>query len=166
METINHALHKGFTLIELLIVVVILGVLAAVAIPQFTTSTDDARAAALDSTLATMRTSIDMYYQEHGEYPAALGDGTNLLNTPGAFTSQLTRFSEADGDVADIADGTHTFGPYLKKGIPADPYTSSNAVVVVSAGDLNLTSAVTTGGWKYDSVTGGIIMNHSAYDDR
>lgn len=164
MKLINNALHKGFTLIELLIVVVILGVLAAIAIPQFTTSTDDARSAALDSTLATMRTTIDMYYQEHGEYPAALGDGTNLANTTGAFTSQLTKFTDPDGDEAATKDATHIHGPYLKKGVPADPITGSNAVAVVSAGALGLAGTGSTGGWKYDSVTGEIIMNHTGLD--
>ncbi|MGF1615108.1 MAG: type IV pilin protein, partial [Gammaproteobacteria bacterium] len=56
----------GFTLVELLIVVVILAILAAVAVPQFTRSTDDAKLSALDSTLSRMRSAIDLYYQQHG----------------------------------------------------------------------------------------------------
>ncbi len=51
----------GFTLVELLIVVIILGVLAAVVIPQFGASTQEANMAALDSNLATMRNAIELY---------------------------------------------------------------------------------------------------------
>lgn len=159
MKFINGVKNQGFTLIELLIVVVILGVLAAVAIPQFTASTDDAKVAALDSSLATMRTAIDMYYQDHGEYPAANGDGTNLANTSGAFTSQLTRFSDDAGTVSDTKVGNFKYGPYLKKGIPADPITGSSTIDIVSAGDLSMTGADTAGGWRFDSVSGQIIMD-------
>ena len=167
MKLISKVKNQGFTLIELLIVVVILGVLAAVAIPQFTASTDDAKVAAIDSTLATTRTAIDMYFQDHGEYPAANGDGTNAADSAGAFTSQLTKFTDADGDVSDTKDATHIYGPYLKKVLPADPITATSTVEVISTGSLSLAAtAGDPGGWKFDDVTGGIIMNHSSYQSR
>ena len=161
---------KGFTLIELLIVVVILGVLAAVAIPQFTSSTDDAKVAAIDSTLATTRTAIDLYFQDHGEYPAAnaaTGDVTAAADTQAAFEAQLTKYTDADGDVSNTKDATHVYGPYLKKVLPSDPITSTSAVEVISTGSLDLTAtAGDPGGWKFDDATGGIIMNHSTYETR
>ncbi|MFK7816701.1 MAG: prepilin-type N-terminal cleavage/methylation domain-containing protein, partial [Gammaproteobacteria bacterium] len=46
---------KGFTLVELLIVVIILAILAAIIVPQFSASTNDAKAAALQSNLANLR---------------------------------------------------------------------------------------------------------------
>ena len=167
MKLISNVKSQGFTLIELLIVVVILGVLAAVAIPQFTSSTDDARVAAIDSTLATTRTAIDLYFQDHGEYPAANGDGTNLADTPAAFEAQLTKYTDADGDVSNTKDATHIYGPYLKKALPADPITSTSTVEVITTGSLNLTATPgDPGGWKFDDATGGIIMNHSTYETR
>lgn len=170
MKLINGVKNQGFTLIELLIVVVILGVLAAVAIPQFTASTDDAKQASLDSTLATTRTAIDMYFQDHSEYPgasAATGDVTAAADTQAAFEAHLTKFTDAAGDVSNTKDATHIYGPYLKKALPADPYMGASAVAVVTAGSLDLNATgTTTGGWKYDSVTGSIIMNHEDHDDR
>ena len=55
--------EKGFTLVELLIVVIILAILAAIVVPQFASTTDDARASSADATLAGLRSAIDLYYQ-------------------------------------------------------------------------------------------------------
>lgn len=169
MKLFNNALHKGFTLIELLIVVVILGVLAAVAIPQFTASTNDAQEAALDSTLATTRTAIDLYFQEHGEYPGRLETavGAGNANTQAAFLDQLTMFTDGNGITSNTNPGGTLFGPYMKKDLPADPINNVSVVEVVTTGSLNLTAtAGNPSGWKYDSVTGGIIMNHATYQTR
>lgn len=169
MTVINMEKNPGFTLIELLMVVVILSVLAAVAIPRFGSSTDPAKVVTIDSTLASTRTAIDMYYQDHGEYPAALetAHGTGDENTQGAFEKQLTLYTNADGYISNKKDATHVFGPYLKNSLPADPITGTSTVAVVTTGSLDLNATgVTTGGWKYDSATGGIIMNHENYDDR
>ena len=63
--------EKGFTLIELLIVVAIIGILAAIAIPQFSSYRQKAFDSAAQSDLKTMRTSLEGYYTEHFEYPIA-----------------------------------------------------------------------------------------------
>lgn len=165
---IRKRAHDGFTLVELLIVVIILAILAAVVVPQFAASTDDAKAAALDTTLANMRSSLDLYYQQHGEYPSALGDGTNAANSTAAFLSQLTQYTDAQGDVATTKDATHIYGPYLRKAaIPTEPITNSAALEIVTAGALGMTATGgDPGGWKFDNVTGQWIVNDAAYDDR
>ncbi len=68
----------GFTLIELLIVVIILAIISAIAIPQFSSATKDAQMSALDANLATMRNSIEQYRAQHSgfTYP-----GTNASST-------------------------------------------------------------------------------------
>ena len=60
---------RGVTLVELLIVTIILAILAAIVVPQFTATTDDARASAFVSNLAAMRAAVDLYRQQHGAYP-------------------------------------------------------------------------------------------------
>ena len=97
----------GFTLVELLIVVIILAILASIVVPQFTATTDDAREAALETTLGNMRSALDLYYQQHGEYPSALGDGTNAANDPLAFLWQLARYTTSDGDAQLTSDPAH-----------------------------------------------------------
>ena len=61
--------QKGFTLIELLIVVAIIGILAAIAIPQFASYRERAFNSAAQSDLRTMRTSVEAFYAENYFYP-------------------------------------------------------------------------------------------------
>ncbi len=61
--------QKGFTLIELLIVVAIIGILAAIAIPQFASYRERAFNSAAQSDLRTVRTSVESFYAENFEYP-------------------------------------------------------------------------------------------------
>ena len=157
---------KGFTLVELLIVVIILAILAAIVVPQFTATTDDARQAAFDSNLAALRASAELYRQQHGAYPGAVGatatacvNGANEVAAVGdaAFVTQMTRFTNAAGQACTGTDPTQfRFGPYLKEGIPNNPLGTNNTVVVVTTGTLGLASAG-AGGWRFDSVTGELI---------
>jgi prepilin-type N-terminal cleavage/methylation domain-containing protein len=160
--------RAGFTLVELLIVVIILAILAAIVVPQFAATTDDAKLAALDTTLANTRAAVDLYFAQHSEYPAANGDGTNAAHSPLAFVSQLVLYTDSDGDSQGTKDATHIYGPYIRSStVPADPITAIATLVVVNAGTLPLTAdAADPGGWKFDDVTGQFIMNHGTYETR
>lgn len=61
--------QKGFTLIELMIVVAIIGILAAIAIPQFATYRVKAQNKAPQSDLRNLATSLESYYADYQEYP-------------------------------------------------------------------------------------------------
>jgi len=61
--------RKGFTLIELLIVVLILGALAAIAIPKIATSSTTAKKNACDTNVDIMNSQIEMYFANNGAYP-------------------------------------------------------------------------------------------------
>ena len=162
--------EQGFTLVELLIVVIILAVLAAIVVPQFSASTNDAKAAALKANLANIRAAIDFYYQEHGEYPGDLiATGATCVNgvavaagaadTEDALLAQLTRYTNADGLACTGKDATtFKYGPYLKGDMPVNPEGTKNDVAVVDNGVLGLTSG-STGGWRYDTVTGEFISD-------
>ncbi|WP_273266974.1 type IV pilin protein [Flexistipes sinusarabici] len=60
---------KGFTLIELLVVVAIIGILAAIAIPQFAQYRENAFNSAAESDLRNVKTSLESYYAENLGYP-------------------------------------------------------------------------------------------------
>ncbi|MDG2021310.1 MAG: prepilin-type N-terminal cleavage/methylation domain-containing protein [Phycisphaerales bacterium] len=77
MNKRRNSLKRGFTLIEILIVVVILGILAAIIIPQFTDAAQDAGASSARSQLQTMRSQIELYrVQNNGATPD--DDGGNV----------------------------------------------------------------------------------------
>ncbi len=66
--------HLGFTLIELLIVVVIIGILAAIAIPKFSATRERAYVASLKSDLKNLATLQDVYYNENYSYSASFAN--------------------------------------------------------------------------------------------
>ena len=69
---IRQRVKRAFTLIEILIVVVILGILAAIVIPQFTSASDDAAQSSAKSHLQTVRAQLELYKFELNGYPATM----------------------------------------------------------------------------------------------
>ena len=64
--------RRGFTLIELLVVVTVIGLLAAIAIPRFTTVKQKANVATMQTALKNLGQAEETYFAEHGEYTADL----------------------------------------------------------------------------------------------
>ena len=138
--------RDAFTLIEVLIVVIIMAVLAATIIPQFTESTDDAKASAVDFNVHTMRSQIEMFKMHHGGIYPALA----------TFADQMTKKTDADGTV-NAATGA--YGPYISGGaLPANAYNNKDNVVAGTglAGD-------DSSGWQYNETTGGFWPNHNGW---
>ncbi len=150
MNTRKHAHNAGFTLVEILIVVVILGILSAIVIPQFTSASDTAKANALTTQLQTIRSQLELYRVQHNDtYPDLAGDdGWELL----------TKKTDASGTVD--ADGA--FGPYLQKA-PANSFGGASTISALTVGDDPSTTG--TAGWAYDRTTGeirGILSSDNA----
>jgi general secretion pathway protein G len=123
----------GFTLVEILIVVIILGILAAIVIPQFTNASQDARESALLSQLQTLRSQIELYKLQHKD---AL---PNLV----ANWNPMTTKTDADG-VASAA--ANAFGPYMQSA-PSNPV---NGLVNVTDGDSAAAGATVDCGFIFD----------------
>ena len=141
----KHA-RNAFTLIEILIVVVIMAVLAATIIPQFSSSVDDSKANQQSFNLHSLRTQIELYRLQHnGVFPAI----TNNLE-------QLTSRTLVTG----VVDSSGTLGPYIFEAIPDNPITQSNVVTATTTG-----KNYGGGGWLYNASTGEIWADQLTNED-
>jgi general secretion pathway protein G len=110
----------GFTLVEILIVVIILGILAAIVIPQFTEASNDARESSLVSNLQTLRSQFELYKVQHLDvYPWDDGSGALDLNN-GAIIARLIGRTDTDGTLNAAGD----LGPYMQE-VPQNPFMSN-----------------------------------------
>jgi general secretion pathway protein G len=131
VEISMRSSRRGFTLVEILIVVIILGILAAIVIPQFTNASSDARNSSVASTLQTMRGQIELFKIQHADTPPA---ATALATVMAGKTNPT--------DTTQVS-ATGTLGPYLQQ-FPTNPANGFSTLT---------TAAGTAAGWIY-SVSG------------
>ena len=146
---------QGFTLVEILIVVIILGILAAIIIPQFTSASEDARLSAAKSNLQSLRSAFELYKVQHLDvYP--WDDGVGALDTDANIELRLTSKSDEDGTL----NAAGKFGPYMQH-IPKNPLADSTLANVSFA---EATVADGSIHWVVDVATGAV--SEGTGDDR
>ena len=130
--TQNKKSRSGFTLVELVVVILVLGIIAAVAAPKLFDTATNARVNSTKQSLVVLRDVIELYKSSNGSYPANKAAIESMLKGP--FPVNQITAAANDGSLA-----------------------------VVTAGTALTASGVQD--WKYDSTTGEIIINLSAYEN-
>jgi general secretion pathway protein G len=156
---------RGFTLVEILIVVVILGILAAIVIPQFTQASTEAKTNSLCSDLQSLRSQVELYKVQHNDLvplPEAAGTWNRMIyatDIDGATAAAPSKERDPANDII--------YGPYLER-VPANPFNDLNTIkeVAAKAAADNLTGwcIVTDTGEVYandDGVMADGVTNHS-----
>jgi general secretion pathway protein G len=161
----------GFTLVEVLVVVIIIGVLAAIVIPQFVGVSTDAKESALTANCSALRSAIEFYYHQHnGTYPGAKdsADGTAAGSDAVAvssFSAQLTQYSNSSGVTSTTLNRTNfPYGPYIKKGIPSNPINTKSTVEVIYGSETWPAAADDNTGWVFDPASGMFAANATGSD--
>lgn len=138
----RQRVSKAFTLVEILIVVVILGILAAIVVPQFTSASQEAQAGNVATQLQTIRGQIELYRVKHnGNYPPSLIVG-----------------GAGDDAWADLV------GADYMRDQPMNPRTSSSSVVL----GTSIADSTGTDGWIFNPLTGDIfasLFDEDFYND-
>jgi len=120
--------RKGFTLIELLIVVVIIGILAAIAIPKFANTKEKAYIASMKSDLRNLVTAEEAFFADSVKYAATIGAGGVTFNVTSGNNNPALALT-LDGWTASISNvnttktcaiyvGTTALAPAVKEGEP------------------------------------------------
>ena len=138
--------RSAFTLIEVLIVVVIMAILAAAIVPQFTDSTKDAKASTAKFNLHTMRSQIQTYRSQH--------NGTS----PSGTLAELLASTDSSG--ASGSGANFPYGPYLRE-VPANPYNNAKTVKVITNDPAQAADVTGSGGWLYNATSGNIWIDNS-----
>jgi general secretion pathway protein G len=151
---------SGFTLVEILIVVIILGILAAIVIPQFTNASQDARESSVVSQLQTLRSQVELYKLQHAElYPTSDGTVEGTWDWT-KLTGKTDETGAAGGDL----------GPYLQQA-PINPLNSNSDMEFVADDDAAeaLTAPAATSGFVFSKETGKIwainATSNGLYDE-
>ena len=128
----KHIARAGFTLVELVIVVLITGIIAAVALPKMAMSTTTAKNNATKQSLATIRNAIELYKVENGAYPSNASTLPTLLK------------------------------PYIKGPFPAAPLGANAGSAAVAVGVEPAAVVTGGAGWAFNTTTGDFYLNDTA----
>ncbi len=139
---------RAFSLVELMIVMAILGILAAIVLPEFQDHTGQAREAAAKDNLRIFRKAIELYsFQHNGIPPGYPGDN------PTAAPDEATL-------IAQLVDG------HLINQIPENSYNGLSTIQVLANGAAFPAVATDASGWIYQPQTKNLRLDHAGTDPK
>lgn len=155
---------RAFTLVEILVVVVLLGVLAAIVVPAIGRSGTAARESTLASDLSLLRRFMLIYKSQHLEIAPGYPNGNPAAApTEQAFNDQATLSSDASGQTAARGTPGFEYGPYLSM-VPANPFNGLATIEMIANGQAFPPAANDSHGWVCKPETGEIRPDNTGAD--
>ncbi len=145
-------------------VVALLGILAAMAMPQFQSYTTNAKASTAKANLRVLRSAIELYTAQHGGIPPGYQDG-NPLAVPN-LTVMMDQFKKAttqQGAIAEIGTPGYDRGPYLKIS-PENPFNYKTDSKMLTNNQNFPNNATGQFGWIYHADTKTIKLDWPGTD--
>jgi len=134
--------RRAFTLVEILIVVIILGILAAVVVVNFADIPGTVKETNLKENLSKIRAHIQVYRNQHADLP----NGDRLAE-------QLTKPTNFAGDVTDVRGGEYIYGPYIEQ-MPTNPMTGLGTIRTTDDPSALFPPGDQNAGWWYNGASG------------
>lgn len=140
-------MKRGFSLVELIIVVAVLGIMAAIVVPQFQSNSVQAKGAVGKDSLRILQSAIELYTAQHGGVPPGYENDDPQVNpTNSTFNEQLI-----------------TSGRYLMK-MPKNPFNDHKNIMMIGNNDTFPQNPVDGYGWIYQPATKTIRLNWPGVD--
>ncbi len=158
--------QKAFTLVEILIVVIILGILAAIVLPKFSNASAVARASMLADDLRILRTQTIVFQAQHRGIAAGYPNGdSDAAPTEAAFVLHMTKASNGSFQTAEPGTPGFDYGPYLRE-IPQNPVNGKNTVQMIANGEAFPAVGDDSHGWIYKPATLMFQADSPGADDK
>jgi type IV pilus assembly protein PilA len=140
-------MKKGFSLVELVIIAAILGIMAAIIVPQFQSQSSQAKKAVAKDHLRMLRSAIELYTAQHGGIPPGY-ENNNPSNSPSSsvFLTQMM-----------------ISGNYIRK-MPANPFNNLETIMMIGNNEPFPQNPVDGYGWVYQPATKNIRLSWAGKD--